>query len=204
MATTPGTIRPGGRTSRVRDAVLDATLQTLADSGYAGLSIERVAERSGVHKSTIYRRWQTKETMLAEAVRELAAQMLPIPSTGAIESDLESLARSVVDVLCSENPLVAGVVRALFADAAYEPQIAELKRNLYNARHEAAAAIIEAAVGRGELPPDTDARDLVGLVVAPIYYRKLVTGDPVDHSLAARAAHNALTAARAGACRQSA
>ena len=69
--TAPGTVRPGGRTSQVRSAVLDATLSVLAELGYSDLSIERIAELSGVNKSTIYRRWQTKEAVLAAALDDV-------------------------------------------------------------------------------------------------------------------------------------
>jgi AcrR family transcriptional regulator len=197
----PGSIRPGGRTSRVRSAVFDATLSVLAELGYAGLSIERIAERSGVNKTTIYRRWQTKEAVLAAAVDEVAAEVFPIPATGSIDEDLRAFGRGLVDFLTNESSAVAGVVRALFSDAAYEPQVAELKRNLFASRHQAATSMVDAAAERGELPADVDSRELVGLVAAPLYYRKLVTEEPLDYAVADSAASTALTAVRAGACR---
>jgi AcrR family transcriptional regulator len=194
----PGTIRPGGRTSRVRSAVLDAALCALAELGYAGLSIERIAERSGVNRATIYRRWQTKEAVLAAAVDDMLADVFPIPATGSIEEDLRSFGRRLVDFLTNDSPRVAGAVRALFSDAAREPQIAELKRNLFATRYQEAASMVDAAITRGELPTDVDVRELVGLVTAPIYYRKLVTEEPLDYAVADQAAATALIAVRAG------
>ena len=198
----PGTLRPGGRTSRVRSAVLDATLCVLAERGYAELSIERIAEQSGVNKSTIYRRWQTKEAVLADAVEDMVADVFPIPATDSIDDDLRSFGRSLVDLLTNDSPRVAGVVRALFSDAAREPQIAELRRNLFASRYREGASMVDAATTRGELPADVDVRELVGMVAAPIYYRKLVTEEPLDHAVADRAAATALIAVRAGACRR--
>jgi AcrR family transcriptional regulator len=203
MAAAPGTIRPGGRTSRVRSAVLDATLCVLAELGYAGLSIERIAERSGVNKSTIYRRWQTKEAVLAAAIDDAAWDVFPMPATGSIEEDLRSFGRRLVDFLTNDSPTVVGVVLALFSDAAREPQIAELRRDFFARRHQGGASMVDAAVKRGELPADVDAREFVGLVAAPIYYRKLVTEEPLDYAVADRAAATALIAVRAGACRAS-
>jgi AcrR family transcriptional regulator len=200
-ATAPGTVRPGGRTSQVRSAVLDATLSVLAELGYSDLSIERIAEQSGVNKSTIYRRWQTKEAVLAAAIDDVAADVFPIPSTGSIEEDLRSFGRLLVDFLTNESPAVAGTVRALFSDAAArEPQIAELKRKFFASRHREAASMVDAAIKQGELPADIDSRELVGLIAAQIYYRKLVTEEPLDYPVADRAAATALIAVRAGAC----
>ncbi|MGF6888548.1 AcrR family transcriptional regulator [Nocardia sp. GAS34] len=197
----PGTVRAGGRTARVRAAVLEAALEELAADGYATLSIERIAERSGVHKTTIYRRWQSKEAVLADAVGDLVETLFPIQTTGVIDHDLQVFARALADLLSSDSPIVIGAVRALFSDAAHDPRIAELKRNLYARRYDEARAIVRAAIERSDLPSDTDTRELVGLISAPIYYRFLVTQEPLDHAVADRAAATALIAVRAGACR---
>ena len=202
MAASPGSIRPGGRTMRVQSAVFDATLSVLAELGYSGLSIERVAERSGVNKTTIYRRWQTKDALLAAAMDTNAADVFPIPATESIADDLRAFGRGLADFMTNDSPSVAGVQRALFSDAAQEPLIANLKREFFARRHEAAASMVEAAIERGELPGDVDSRELVGLVAAQLYYRKLATGEPIDHAVADRAAATALVAVQAGACRR--
>jgi AcrR family transcriptional regulator len=204
VAASPGSIRPGGRTLRVQAAVFDATLAVLAEFGYSGLSIERIAERSRVNKTTIYRRWQTKEAVLAAAVNEVVGEIFPLRAAGSIDDDLRTFGHRLVDFLTNESPSVAGVVRALFSDAAYEPQVAELKRNLFARRHLEAANMVDAAVERGELPGDVDSRELVGLIAAQLYYRKLATGEPLDYDVADRAAATALAAARAGSCRRAA
>jgi AcrR family transcriptional regulator len=198
----PGTKRPGGRTTRVRSAVFDATLGVLGDLGYAGLSIERVAERSGVNKSTIYRRWQTKEALLAAAIDEIASDVFPIPATGFIDDDLRTFGRLLVDFLTDASPEVAGVSRALFSDASREQLIAELKRDFFASRYQEAVSMVDAAIKHGALPADVDVREFVGLVAAPIYYRSLVTEEPLDYAVADRAAETALVAVRAGACRR--
>ena len=94
-----------------------------------------------------------------------------------------------------------GTERALFSDAAREPLVAELKRNLFASRYQDAASMVDAAIERGELAADVDVREFVGLVMAPIYYRRLVTEEPLDYALANQAAATALIAVRAGACR---
>jgi AcrR family transcriptional regulator len=190
-----GTVRSGGRSARVRAAVYEATLLELGQRGYAALSIEDIAARAGVHKTTIYRRWGAKEALLAAAVGNLVDAGAPVPDTGAIETDLREYARSIVDVLTSDVGAIA--VGVLFSDAARVPEVAEVKRNLIAERHRLAAPIVERAIQRGELPADTDPHELIELVAAPIYYRLLVTGEPIDRAVGDRAALAALAAAHA-------
>jgi AcrR family transcriptional regulator len=185
----------------VRTAVFSATLLELAENGYVALSVERIADRAGVHKTTVYRRWRTKDALLAVAIAALVGDLFPMPSYESIAEDLRSLGRSLVDLLTSDVPTVQGAVRALFFDAANVAQIAELKRHLYAQRYQQAESFVSAAIDRGELPSDTDTRELVGLVMASIYYRKLVTNEPIDHRVSDCAAATALAAIRAGACR---
>jgi hypothetical protein len=76
---------------------------------------------------------------------------------------------------------------------------AEALAELFAARHAQAAVVVTWAIGRGELPPGTDAEEVIRATVAPLYYRLLLTGEPVDHDVAVRAARAAACAARAGA-----
>lgn len=125
-----------------------------------------------------------------------------MPVTGLIDDDLRAVGRGIVDILTDETPSVAGLVRALFSEAAREPLIAELRRNFFASRYQDAAEMVEAAIAQGSLPADVDAGEFVGLVAAPLYYRYLVTEEPLDYAAADRAAVTALMAVRAGACRR--
>jgi AcrR family transcriptional regulator len=155
-----------------------------------------------VNKSTIYRRWQTKEAVLAAAVDDEASTVFPIPVTGSIEEDLRAFGRMLVDLLTDGSPSTTAVVRTLFSDAAREPLIAEFRRNFFAKRYQEAASMVDEAIQHGQLPVDVDVREFVGLVAAPIYYRKLVTEEPLDYAVSDRAAEMALIAVRAGACRR--
>src|SRR3954466_15989543 len=113
---TKGTSRPGGRTARTAAAVLDATIAELGDRGYDGLSVESVAARAGVHKTTVYRRWETKDRLIVAALTEAAEQRTEVPDTGDLELDLRALARAVRATL--RSPDGAATVRALVAGSA--------------------------------------------------------------------------------------
>lgn len=191
-----GGLRPGGRTARTRGAVFDATVAELAACGYDRLSIEAVAQRAGVHKTTIYRRWGTREQLVAEALQVMAERRIPIPDTGHVQADLGALARAVAAVLRSDEG--AGAVRALAAGAPGSPEIARVGRQFWATRLQEVMPLIERGVARGQLPPGTDGALVITAVAAPLYHRLLVTGEVPDDSSADRAASAALAAARAG------
>ena len=123
-----GRVRPAGRGPEVRAAVLAATLAELAENGYAAVTVDNVARRSGVHKTTIYRRWKDREALVADAVAERAGTAkMPFPDTGDIDTDLLRLARMTVVFLTSpaggpspprRRPMPAGYRRSLPRSAA--------------------------------------------------------------------------------------
>ena len=191
--------RPPGRGLKVRAAVLAATLGELTDKGYAKLTIDNVARRCGVHKTTIYRRWKDRENLVADAVTDLAAARVPFPDTGDIDADLSELAQSFVRFL--NSPTGKAVAAATLSDAGRIPEIADVKRRFFADRFRRAEPVVSSAIARGQLPADTDPAELVRTLVTPIYLRLLVTAEPVDRTVADHAARAALAAARAGALR---
>jgi AcrR family transcriptional regulator len=186
-----------GRGPKVRAAVLAATLSELTDNGYAGLTVDNVARRAGVHKTTVYRRWKDRETLVADTVIDLAAVRVPLPDTGDIDADLRQLARSFVRFL--NSPAGKAVAAATLSDAGRIPEIADAKRRFFSDRFQRAEPVVSAAIMRGALPAGTDPAELVRTLVAPIYLRLLVTAEPIDQTTADNAARAALAAARAGA-----
>jgi AcrR family transcriptional regulator len=191
--------RPPGRGPKVRAAVLAATLSELTETGYAAMTIENVAQRAGVHKTTVYRRWHSRERLVADAVTELAGTRVPFPDTDDISADLRTLARSLARFLAS--PLGQTVTAVMLSDAGRIPAVADAQRRRFEERYRQAGPVIARAIARGELPPGTDPAEIVRHVLAPIYLRVLVTGEPVTQSAADTAANAALAAARAGALR---
>ncbi|MEU5883056.1 TetR/AcrR family transcriptional regulator [Spirillospora sp. NPDC047279] len=195
--TGPGTVRPGGRTARTREAVREATLAELAEHGYQGLTVDNVAARSGVHKTTVYRRWGSAEGLVADALELAAAEPWPVPDTGSAEGDLRALARLVQSGFADAEQ---GPVAAAFVAAAVQnPGAAKALHTFFARRHEDAAAVVDRAVERGELPAGTDSAEVVRAAVAPLYYRLFITGERIDEAVADRAGSAAFAAARAGA-----
>ncbi|MGW1095603.1 TetR/AcrR family transcriptional regulator [Streptomyces sp. NPDC002455] len=192
----PGTVRPGGRTARVREAVLRAAGDALVEQGFDRLDLADVARRAEVGKTTVYRRWSTAAGLVADLLTEMAEQSVPRTDTGSLDEDLRSNARLVVRTLTDprQGPLFTAVVAAATCDA----RTAEALHRFYAVRIEEWAGCVDAAVARGDLPPGTDAREVIRAVSAPLYYRLLASGDPLDETVADRAAEAAAVAARAG------
>jgi AcrR family transcriptional regulator len=189
-------VRTGGRSARVREAVLAAAFSELIDSGYAAVSVEAVAARAGVNKTTIYRRWPTLDDLLIDALMEWSHDAFPAQDTGSIETDLLALGRQLADVL---NGGVGRQVVALVLTAGLRSaQLRETTRRYFDHQAERAIPAVTAAIERGELPANTDAGALLTTFRGPLFYRMVTTGDPIDEDLITQAVRVTLTAAHTG------
>ena len=189
--------RPGGRSARIRDAVFTATLAEVAEKGYTDLSIGGVAQRSGAHKTTIYRRWGSREALLGAALTSLAATPVVPIDTGALESDLESYASRIAQVLAGE---IGHVLRAVIgSDARRLNAVDNVRRDLFASRRPLSKLVFVRAERRGELPHGIDAVAAIDFLVAPLYFRLLLSEEPIDAALARQAARATSAAIRAGA-----
>lgn len=199
MATTTKTEtairRPGGRSARVRSAVLSATIEELAAVGPSEFCFERVARRAGVNKTTLYRRWGDREKLILDAMVETGCERVPVPNTGSLCEDLRVLGKEVVASL--RTPEVDALVRAAASVADPHAEIADVSRRFWAARMKSQTQIVDRAIERGEVPADTDARLALECFLAPIYFRVLVTRERVDARFLQRLAH--LTATSLGA-----
>jgi len=181
-----GEQRPGGRATRVRTAVLEATSELLVEVGYDQFTVDEVAARAGVHKTTIYRRWPTKAELIADAVRVHSAENVPIPDTGHLQGDLQALARSVVANIGSEGGSRRS--RSIVAAAAHSEELTESMQAFWAERLALSVPVIERAIERGDLPSNTDTNLIIEAVIGPIWVRLLLTGEPIDADLADRVA----------------
>ncbi len=189
--------RPGGRSARIRAAVLDATLAELADGGYDQLTVEAVAARSGVHKATLYRRWGGIDGLIADVLARSGEEPWKVPDTGSLRGDLHAITEMIYSGFT--DPERGAVPRNLIVAALRSSQAAEALTTFFETQHALAAEVVARAVRRGEVPEGTDLVDVVRTACAPLYYRLFVTGEPLDEVAAQRAAEAALAAARAGA-----
>jgi AcrR family transcriptional regulator len=176
---------PTGQRGRPRDStvdrrVLDAATQILELDGYAGLSMETLADMAGVAKTTLYRRWPSKAHLVIDLVADLQ-RTIDVQGTGNIRNDLVTLVRGIAAALRAAGPvLVSDLVTASNRD----PEATAGIRELFASRRQAAITVLRAAQERGELRADSDPAVLVDQLVGPLYYRLLITGDPIDQEYA--------------------
>lgn len=166
------------RIDRTRAAVLRATAEVLLDVGCERLTIDEVAERSGVARSTIYRRWGERSALLIEAVENLVEPHEP-PETGSLRDDLTYLAGRLAAHL-SVEPL-GRVLPSLIGASSCDPGLRDRLHELADSRFAITRGVFERAVLRGEIPAaDLDSR--VERFIAPFFSRHLMHGWPLDET----------------------
>jgi AcrR family transcriptional regulator len=187
--------RPGGRSARVRSAVLAATLELLAEQGYDGAGLPEVARRAGVHPTTVYRRWGTKAKLVGEALLERSRTLSPTPDTGALRTDLERLLLDGAALV--HTPSVRALFEVLLAEST-DPsaEVAAARDRFWAAHLEEARLIVERAVARSELPVGTDPAALVDLVIGPALLRLVMMGQDLGPSEVSEIVARAVAALR--------
>jgi AcrR family transcriptional regulator len=168
--------RTGGRSARVREAVLKATLQAVAEHGADSVSISEIARQAEVHETSIYRRWPTKEHLVLDALLDYSEAKLPIPDAGTLRGDLVAFATAVTAYL--DSPLGQALARAM-AVAGDDDTLAAARAQFWKSRLDLASVMIERAKDRGEVLADLDAAAALELVIAPLHFRALLTREPI-------------------------
>jgi AcrR family transcriptional regulator len=174
-----------GRSEEARQAVLEAADDLLAEKGFAGVTMEGIAARAGVSKQTVYRWWNTRTEVLMDAFLQDLTEDLTPPDHGDLARDLRAYLHQLARFLSHSD--AGAVFRALIAHAQHDPVFAADFRGRYldEQRHRDRLPLQRAAE-RGELPADFDIAAETDQLVGPVYYRVLVTGEPVSHDFTDR------------------
>ena len=168
--------RPGGRTAEVTRRINKAVLDLLAEGGIEACTFQNVAARAGVERSTLYRRNPDRWPTIIDAIIDFARRETAPLNTGSFRSDLLSTLRNLARALNGPlGPSLITVAAKLQAGAA--PGQGE---RFWASRMERLAPMFEAAIGRGELPPDADRETIFSMAAGPIYFRRLVASREVD------------------------
>lgn len=157
--------------------VLGAALEELGRTGYDALRIEDVAARAGVNKTTVYRRWPTKEDLVRAALLSITADRIVAPNTGALRTDLLEIARGMVAMAdsCEGQCLMR-----VFMVEGPGSELVAIARSLRKSHEAVPRSVIEAAQARGELAPDVDATLLFQVFMAALKGRLFMDREDVD------------------------
>lgn len=184
----------GGRSEHVVRRVLDAAMVELARSGFHGFRMDAVASRAAVNKTTIYRRWPSRATLVAALVDRMRTPLResPLPDTGALESDLvEAFARRF-----EVGRKTEGRAWARLLEERYHPEVEAIIGAAVDERRHEWMSMVTRGIDRGELPPRTDAQLVFGLVRAIVDSRH--SAERLDRSWLTLAVRTVIAGARAG------
>ena len=169
--------------ARADRAILETTLELIAERGAHAFRTEDVAARAGVGKGAIYRRYRSKEELVTAAVAALVREEIAVPDTGSTRGDLLALMREAVELYRSSLP--GRLMPKLIGAMADNPELARAVRDRFLAvRRSALSEVLRRGVERGDLRPDLDLELALDVLGGPLFYRLLVTGGPLDEQLA--------------------
>jgi AcrR family transcriptional regulator len=176
--------RAGRRRSEgSRDAILRAATDLVVEQGYAAVSIEKIAQRAGVGKQTIYRWWPSKGDVIMEALARKADMHIPLPDEGSWAADLRSMLDASFTL--AQAPQIGELLRALMVEAQLDPAFgARFRAEFLERRRDAIATLVERARRRGDLPATLTAGFAADVVFGVLWYRLLAIPQPFDRRLA--------------------
>jgi AcrR family transcriptional regulator len=171
------------------EAILTATRELLSQVGVAGLSMDVLAQRAGVGKATIYRRWDSKETLILDALR-MTATPIPVPDEGNLRDDLFAYMDAVIE--CFSPGRGSDVLPHLIEASCYDEQLRTSLDDYTLGRQATIRVLLQRGVERGELPAEADIDLIVDVILAPFFYHHLLTGATVDSEFTHRLVEFAL------------
>ena len=164
------------RIERTRNVVLDAAAALIGEVGFGRTTIEAIAERSGVARSTIYRHWPDRPELFSDAIDCKIAQV-SFSQTGDMRDDLLTMLGELAGRLGAAG---GPMMMSLIAEARRDPQMAEMHERFTTARFARIQSILEAAVDRGDLPRGVDLTQMTEDLVAPLFFRAFIRPSPLD------------------------
>ncbi len=197
-AATAGRSRGRPRSEQSHLAIIEATNELLEERGFGDLTMDEIAQRAGVSKATIYRRWPTKGTLVFEAFTADFLARQPTPDTGTLRGDLELALRKWIRTV--RGTVTGHTLVSLIAEVQRDEELAAVWRDHFIRPVRAAyRTIVERAIARGEVSQRTDPDVVLDLVYGPMYYRLLQHYAPVSDRFAQAVIETILAGIRPGA-----
>jgi AcrR family transcriptional regulator len=176
--------RPGRkRSEHSRLAILAAAYELVAEMGYARLTVDGIAARSGTGKQTIYRWWPSKADVVLDALATKADLHVPIPDEGSYTADLRAFL--LASFALARQPQLQEIMRAMMAEAQIDPEFRQRFRERFlQRRRDALGIIVDRARARGDMPAGISPGTVADIIFGAIWYRVLATHQPLDRRLA--------------------
>lgn len=183
------------RNVETQKSILSASYDLLLEDGFGTVTVEKIAERAGVSKATIYKWWPNKAAVVIDGFLAAAAERLPIPDTGSAFQDLLIHATNVTRFMLSRE---GKVIAELIGEGQFDAGLAEAYQTRYiHPRRLEAWQLLERGVRNGELKGNLDIELSIDLIYGPIFYRLLVTGGLLDDVYIQNLVHSAFQGIKA-------
>ncbi|MEO3944062.1 TetR/AcrR family transcriptional regulator [Gorillibacterium sp. CAU 1737] len=166
------------RNLETQQAILTSAYELLLELGFATVTVDKIADRAGVSKATIYKWWPNKAAVIMDGFLSAAAARLPVPDTGSVYEDIRTHAGNLAEFLTSRE---GAVLRELIGEGQFDPGLADAYLSRYfQPRRQEAAGLLRKGVQRGQLKDSLDLERCIDLLYGPIFYRLLVLKEPMD------------------------
>lgn len=168
------------RNVEAQKSILSASYELLLENGFQAVTVDKIAERAQVSKATIYKWWPNKAAVVMDGFLHAATARLPVPDTGSAFNDILIHATNLAGFLISRE---GTIITELLGEGQFDSGLAEAYRaRFFRPRRLEARTLLEKGVQRRELKKDLDIGICIDLIYGPIFYRLLVTGEPIDDS----------------------
>jgi len=174
VVATDGTVDP--RVERSRQVVRQAAVQELSEKGYGAFTIESVAARAGVGKSTIYRHWPDRLTLIVDCFEIFHEQLVPVTDDDSPRERVVRLVRHVAEIIA--DSMFSRCIPALIDGAERDQRLREFHHRYNAARRQELVAVLADGIASGQLPAGLDPELAALQLLGPIFYRRLMSGEP--------------------------
>jgi AcrR family transcriptional regulator len=165
------------RVERSRHTVLTTAFELLSEGGVASFTVDEVARRSGVAKTTIYRHWPTREALVIDACSRMITEQ-ETPDTGSLEGDITAILVGIAHLLPTAN--WSFVLPSIVDTAERNPEFAEIHSRIQRGHAAPLREVLQRAAGRGELSAHADVSTIVAALLGPLFYRRWFSREPID------------------------
>lgn len=168
--------RPGGRTAEVSQRIFDTVIEILVRGGLAECTFQSIAAEAGVDRSTLYRRWPDRASLVLDAIAARIDVDVALSDTGTLDGDLSHALRQLARFLGS--PVGRAALHAVTESSSSAKD--KFQRELWDRRWLAINALFQRAIARGEMAPTADCEAILGAAAGAMYFRILVAGRPIN------------------------
>jgi len=188
-----GADKVDGRVRRSRDRVLTTTFELLGESGVGGFTVDEVARRSGVAKTTIYRHWPSREALVIDACSRISDEQ-EVPDTGSLEGDITAILTNIGHLLGTAR--WSSVLPSIADVAERDPEFADLHRRIQQGHAAPLREVIDRAAGMGEIAATADRSTMIAGLMGPLFYRRWFSREPIDEQFVKRIVRNVISSQR--------